>query len=48
MIDADIVLVFEIGEDFGVGYVCECRVSYMRSFGISGQSEIRLSGGVCD
>ena len=48
LVNADIVLVFEIGEDFGVGYVCECRVSPMRSFGISGHSEIRFSGGACD
>ena len=48
LIDADMALVLEVGEDFGVGYVCECRVSPMRSFGISSHSEIRFSGGVCD
>jgi len=46
--DADVALVLEVGEDLGVGYVCECRVGPMRSFGISGHSEIRFSGGVCD
>ena len=46
--DADVALVLEVGEDFGVGYVCECRVGSMRSFSISGHSEIRLSGGFCD
>ena len=45
---AGVTLVLEVGEDFGVGHVCECRVGSMRSFGISGHSEIRFSGGVCD
>ena len=47
LIDADIVLVFEIGEDFGPGCMCQCRVVPMISFGNSGHSEIRFSGGVC-
>jgi len=34
--DADVALVLEVGEDLGVGYVCECRVGPIRSFGISG------------
>lgn len=48
LVNADVVLVLEVGEDLGVGYVCECRVGPMRSFGISDHSEIRFSGGVCD
>jgi len=47
LIDADIVLVFEVGENLGPGRMCQCRVGSMRSFGISGHSEIRFSGGVC-
>ena len=46
--DADVALVLEVGENLGPGHMCQCRVSSMRSFGISGHSEIRLSGGVCD
>lgn len=48
LVNADIVLVFEIGENLGMGYVRQRRVGPVRSFGISGHSEIRFSGGVCD
>lgn len=48
LVNADIVLVFEIGENLGPGRMCQCRVGPMRSFGNSGHSEIRFSGGVCD
>ena len=49
LVNADIVLVFEIGENLGMGYVRQCRVGLpIRNFGISGHSEIRFSGGVCD
>ena len=40
LIDADIVLVFEVGENLGPGRMCQCRVGPMRSFGNSGHSEI--------
>ena len=48
LIDADVALVLEIGENLGPGRMCQCRVGPMRSFGNSGHSEIRFSGGVCD
>lgn len=48
LVNADIVLVFEIGENLGPVRMCQCRVGPMRSFGNSGHSEIRFSGGVCD
>ena len=46
---ADVVLAPEVGENLGPGRMCQRRMGLpIRSFGISGHSEIRLSGGVCD